>query len=107
MTDRITTAQLKRQLALLNLNENGTRDDRATGSYHIESAYGGVKLCQLLESGGSSEITPWRLTKRELYQVIYTMNEVAFRKQAEARTKKWLERKELEEQLAVASGVTA
>ena len=104
MTDRITHGQLQRQLDILNENEAGTRDKQTAGTYHIEHAYGGLKLCQLLENGGSSEITPWRLTKRELYQVIYTMNEIEFRKQAAARTRQWEERKKVEDLLA---GVTA
>ena len=40
-------------------------------TYTIDYSYGGCKLIQIVNNGGGAvEITPYRLTKRELYYVV-------------------------------------
>lgn len=77
---RITKEQLEYQVKMLNEDmgyptksyENGKSN---IGTYTIDYSYGGVKLEQIMNTGGGVvEITPYRLTKRELYYVVNAMN---------------------------------
>lgn len=44
------------------------------GNYHLDSAYGGIKLCQQCESGGSRNISTHGYgTKKELYHFMHAM----------------------------------
>lgn len=44
------------------------------GNYHLEEAYGGIKLCQQCDSGGSRNIsTQGYGTKKELCHFIHAM----------------------------------
>ena len=78
--ERIKNSHLENQLDLLNdftgspkemFGDNGCN----IGHYTIDHSYGGVKLEQIVNSGGAvREITNYRLTKRELYYVLHSMN---------------------------------
>ena len=92
--DRVTNKQLENQLDIINQITNGSTaahtfgpDKNAPrwraipGAYAIDQSYGGVKLVRYSnEGGGQSEITPYRLSKRELYYVmqgiINTLNQL-------------------------------
>ena len=80
MTQRITTAILKNRLDILNGvfgydREPYTRDTQGNlkvnrGTFVIDSAYGGHRLCQKINSaGGESSLSP-RGTARETYDII-------------------------------------
>ena len=79
---RVTKEQLENQVLLLNeftgqnkemFSEDGM--DGNIGHYYIDYSYGGVKLEQIVNnSGACREITNYRLTKRELYYVLHSMN---------------------------------
>mgnify|MGYP003653923449 CR=1 FL=1 len=82
--ERITNKQLENQLDIINQittgstaahtfgpDKNAPRWRAIPGAYAIDQSYGGVKLVRYSnEGGGQSEITPYRLTKRELYFVM-------------------------------------
>ena len=82
--NRVTNKQLENQLDTPNQLTTGSTaahnfgPDKHTprwraipGAYAIDQSYGGVKLVRYSnESGGQGEITPYRLTKRELYFVM-------------------------------------
>ena len=77
---RITKKQIEYQVKMLNEDmgnktksyENGKSN---IGTYTIDYSYGGCKLHQIVNNGGGVvEITPYRLTKRELYYVVNGMN---------------------------------
>jgi len=82
---RVTKEQLENQVLMLNeftgqpkeqysKNENGEYKSNI-GNYNIGWTYGGCKLEQIVNSGGGvREITYHRLTKRELYYVVQSMN---------------------------------
>ena len=70
---RVTKEHLENQV-LYSKNENGEYKSNI-GNYNIGWAYGGCKLEQIVNSGGGvREITYHRLTKRELYYVVQSMN---------------------------------
>ena len=77
---RITKEQLENQVLLLNEftgqnKEMFSKDGANIGHYYIDYSYGGVKLEQIVNnSGACREITNYRLTKRELYYVLHSMN---------------------------------
>ena len=83
--ERITIQHIQNQVDILNeftgqpresytKKENGKYSSNV-GCYYISQAYGGVKLEQIVnEGGGAREITHYRLTKRELYYVVHSMN---------------------------------
>jgi hypothetical protein len=87
--ERITNKHLENQLDTINqlttgstvaqtFKEEETDDGQSAlrwraipGAYAIDQAYGGVKLVRYSDaSGGEGEITPCRLTRRELYYVM-------------------------------------
>lgn len=82
--ERITNKHLENQLDTINQLTTGStaahtfEPDKYTsrwkaipGAYAIDQSNGGVKLVRYSnEGGGQSEITPYRLTKRELYLVM-------------------------------------
>jgi hypothetical protein len=82
--DRITNKQLENQLDIINQLTTGSTATHAfgpdkhaprwkaiPGACAIDQSYGGVKLVRYSnERGGQGEITPYRLTKRELYYVM-------------------------------------
>jgi len=82
--NRVTNKQLENQLDIINQITTGSTaahtfgPDKNTprwraipGAYAIDQAYGGVKLVRYSNaSGGQGEITPYRLSKRELYYVM-------------------------------------
>lgn len=82
---RVTKEHLENQVLMLNeftgqpkepysKNENGEYKSNI-GNYNIGWAYGGCKLEQIVnEGGGVREITYHRLTKKELYYVVQSMN---------------------------------
>tara|TARA_R110002012_G_C11404070_1_gene586152 strand:+ start:331 stop:714 length:384 start_codon:yes stop_codon:yes gene_type:complete len=82
---RVTKEHLENQVLMLNeftgqpkepysKNENGEYKSNI-GNYNIGWAYGGCKLEQIVSEGGAvREITNYRLTKRELYYVLHSMN---------------------------------
>ena len=92
--NRITNKQLENQLDIINQittgsaaahtfgpDKNAPRWRAIPGAYAIDQSYGGVKLVRYSnEGGGQSEITPYRLSKRELYYVmqgiINTLNQL-------------------------------
>ena len=45
--------------------KEGGRYIEQIGNYHIESAYGKVKLCEVVQDGGVRSVTPF-LTKKEV-----------------------------------------
>ena len=83
--ERITIEHIQNQVDILNEftgqpKEHYTNNDEGklianVGHYYIGQAYGGCKLEQVVnENGGVKEITYYRLTKRELYYVVQSMN---------------------------------
>ena len=46
-------------------DENGEFQPN-TGNYHLDFAYGGVRLCRMCEGGGSTDISYRRCTKKEM-----------------------------------------
>ena len=79
--ERITTAQLEGIVKQVNLTQgqpleawtkhsNGTYYSNV-GNYHLDWAYSGVALCQMVNTaGGVRHITPGFSTKRECYYQI-------------------------------------
>jgi len=77
MTNRIVNAQLTAVLALINettghSTEAWTKDETGrwtanVGTYVLDWAYGGVRLCQLCNEGGGQRDITRRGTKRETY----------------------------------------
>jgi len=96
---RITKEQLENQVLLLNEftgqnKEMFSKDDTQVqtganiGHYYIDYSYGGVKLEQIVNNGGACrEITNYRLTKRELYYVLHSMNNLL--RNSKDRNKNW------------------
>ena len=83
--ERITIQHIQNQVDILNEftgqpQESYTKKENGKysfniGCYYIGQAYGGYKLEQVVnEGGGVKEITYYRLTKRELYYVVQSMN---------------------------------
>ena len=82
---RVTKEHLENQVLMLNeftgqpkepysKNENGEYKSNI-GNYNIGWAYGGCKLEQIVNSGGGvREITYYRHTKKELYYIVQSMN---------------------------------
>lgn len=82
---RITIEHIQNQVDILNeftgqpkesytKKENGKYSSNV-GCYYISQAYGGVKLEQITSEGGTAkDITYYRMTKRELYYVVHSMN---------------------------------
>ena len=77
--DRITQKHLEGLCNVLNTLTNNPLDPyvknikeykQNVGNYHIDSAYGGVKLCQMLEHGTKDISTIGYAPKRELYEWI-------------------------------------
>jgi len=90
---RITKEQLENQVLLLNEftgqnKEMFSKDGANIGHYYIDYSYGGVKLEQIVNnSGACREITNYRLTKRELYYVLHSMNNLL--RNSKDRNNKW------------------
>ena len=97
MTDRITKENLRYAVDRLNDLFNyphqayqETRDERGglvanAGTFTLDRAYGGYRLCQMCEGGGERDITG-RGTAREAYATIraYTDGAAAMQKKAGA-----------------------
>lgn len=93
---RITNKHLENQVDILNNHTNQpekswTKNDNGeyksnVGNYHIAGAYGGWKLEQIVnEGGGVREITNYRMTKRELYYVLHSMNNLLRQEKKEGK----------------------
>ena len=93
---RVTKEHLENQVELLNEFTNQPKKtwskDKSgkflsnIGNYHISGAYGGFKLEQIAnENGGVREITNYRMTKRELYYVLHSMNNVLRQEKTEGK----------------------
>jgi len=78
MTNRITQTDLNRMVDTINeltnnpmqpYNNLGTESFKVNaGNYHLDYAYGGVKLCQMCLGGGTRDISTMGYgTKKELY----------------------------------------
>lgn len=77
--DRITEKQLESMVEYLNkltgnpvtsyIKHSDGHYTQNVGNYHLDYAYGGVKLCQMLEHG-VSDISSGYGTKRELWDWI-------------------------------------
>ena len=90
---RITKEQLENQVLMLNEftgqnKEMFSKGGANIGHYYIDYSYGGVKLEQIVNNGGACrEITNYRLTKRELYYVLHSMNNLL--RNSKDRNKNW------------------
>ena len=81
MSDRITSTSLHAAIARLNdlfgyprSAYAETRDDKGglvanAGTFTLDAAYGGYRLCQMCQGGGERDITG-RSTARETYDLI-------------------------------------
>ena len=98
MNNRITIKHIQNQVDILNEftgqpKESYTKKEDGkyssnVGCYYISQAYGGYKLEQIVnEGGGAKEITYYRMTKRELYYVVQSMNNML--RSEQTKENKW------------------
>lgn len=81
MSDRITTARLERAIEALNeafgypsapYRREGDRLIAQPNNFHLAGAYGGYRVEQMCEGGGSRDVTGFG-TKREVYDQVQAM----------------------------------
>lgn len=83
MSDRVTEKQLQSLVDYINTITNSPKESYSKGedghyhanigNYHIDGAYGGVTLHQIVTDGGgvTTPLGGGYFTKRELYQKLY------------------------------------
>lgn len=70
---RVTKKDLNIRVKRINniLKENGKKE-----KYHIEIAYGGYRLCRIVNENSGCRDISYKVTCKELYNTLYTLENV-------------------------------